>query len=328
MLLGNGDGTFQNPIQIPNDFVSEGPIQSATVGDFNHDGKLDLAAAYESGTISILLGKGDGTFGTATNFSGGASGYDIVAGDFNRDGKLDLAVANFYSSLPGSGSLAVLLGNGDGSFQAAAIYAVGFSPWSVAAGDFNGDGKLDLVTADSEPPGFASVLLGNGDGTFQSAVSYDAGGLNSGSVAVGDFNNDGKLDLAIGHDEGVSILSGNGDGTFQSPVVFSTSGAPYSLAVADFNRDGALDIAAPLFGIWILLNTCVPTLPELAIAHDNTSVTVSWPYPSTGFTLQSASSLGTTNWQSAVEMPATNNSRLEVTVPVDKQSRYFRLQKQ
>ena len=211
---------------------------SAAVGDFNGDGKLDLAVANAgSKNVSVLLGNGDGTFKAPVNF--GAPGPQSVAvGDFNGDGKLDLAVTN--------AGVSILLGNGDGAFRAPVTYATGNSPSSVAVGDFNRDGKVDLAVANSGASnGVASVsvLLGRGDGTFNPAVNY-SGGFGSLSLAVGDFNRDGKLDLVEANFStgNVSILLGNGNGTFQAPRSYGTNGAPTSVAVGDFNRDGKLDL--------------------------------------------------------------------------------------
>jgi hypothetical protein len=140
--------------------------------------------------------------------------------DFDGDGKADLAVAN-----RGDNSLSVLLGNGDGTFQTHVDYALGGGPSSVAYGDFNGDGRPDLVVAinDSVAPSHLSVLLGNGDGTFQTHVDYTTGNL-PGTVAIGDFNGDGKADLVCTTtlDNSVSVLLGNGDGTFRTHVDSAT----------------------------------------------------------------------------------------------------------
>src|SRR5438128_89154 len=138
------------------------------------------------------------SFAAARMFdAGGAGSWSVAAGDFNGDGKPDLAVANYgqpFSSPPIEGNLSVLLGNGDGTFQAAVNYGAGAKRSSVAVGDFNGDGKADLAVANSGTNNI-SVLVGNGDGTFQAAVNYSVGDGPQ-SVAVGDFNGDGKPDLA------------------------------------------------------------------------------------------------------------------------------------
>jgi FG-GAP-like repeat/FG-GAP repeat len=127
------------------------------------------------------------------------------------------------------------------TFAPAVTYGAGGTPVSVAVGDFNGDSKPDLATANL---GNVSVLLGQGDGTFQGAVNYGAGD-GPRSVAVGDFNADGKQDLATanGDDNTVSVLLGKGDGSFHSAVSFGTGVVPLSVAVGDFNGDGRQDLA-------------------------------------------------------------------------------------
>jgi hypothetical protein len=226
-------------LSAPSAFGAGTDPDSAAVGDFNGDGKLDLAVANEgSNNVSILLGKSDGTFQAAVDYGAGSNPSSVAVGDFRDDGKLDLVVAN-----DGSDNVSILLGNGDGTFQAAVNYGVGSAPTSVAVGDFNGDGKLDLAVVNELSNNF-SILLGNGDGTFQAAVNYGAG-LSLFSVAVGDFNGDGKLDLAVasGGSDYVSVLLGNGDGTFKTAVQYVAGLEPISVAVADFNGDGKLDLA-------------------------------------------------------------------------------------
>jgi hypothetical protein len=130
-----------------------------------------------------------------------------------------------------------------GNFRIAGRYPVGDDPFDIAAGDFNGDGKLDLVTGDASLPG-VSVLLNNGDGTFQPAVNYPMGGYIS-SVAVGDFNNDGKLDLAVVdlYGDVIDILLGKGDGTFPGPPLVACADCfAFSATAAEMNGDGQLDL--------------------------------------------------------------------------------------
>jgi hypothetical protein len=232
--LSGWDGSFT---VLGNQGTGSAP-SSVAGGDFNGDGKPDLAVAnIQSNNVSVLLGNGDGTFQTAVNYPVGGSPSSVAVGDLNGDGKLDLVVAN-----SGSNTVSVLLGNGNGTFQAAINHAVGNSPKSVAIGNFNGDGKLDLAVAN---PGSntVSVLLGNGDGTFGITQSYNIGN-NPCSVAIGDFNGDGKADLVTAdYSGGVSILLGNGAGLFSWAGDYVSGDSPVSVAVGDLNGDGKLDLA-------------------------------------------------------------------------------------
>lgn len=247
VFLGNGDGTFQAAV----DYAAGISPYSIALGDFNGDGKTDLAVANlgsgssTAGSVSILLGNGDGTFATQVSYAAGFNPGFVVVADFNADGQADLAVASDVST----GSLCVLLGNGDGTFSAPLTYT-GFFPSSIAVGDFNGDGKADLAMSSSpglDSPSEVAVLLGNGDGTFQPAVNYSNGGDNPNFVAVGDFNSDGKQDLAVAAADGISIFLGNGNGTFQPAVNYAGDTQPTSVAVTDFNGDGKPDIALANF---------------------------------------------------------------------------------
>ena len=218
---------------------------SAAVGDFNGDGKLDLAVTNAG--VSILLGNGDGAFRAPVTYATGNSPSSVAVGDFNRDGKVDLAVANSGAS-NGVASVSVLLGRGDGTFNPAVNYSGGFGSLSLAVGDFNRDGKLDLVEANFST-GNVTILLGNGNGTFQAPRSYGTNGAPT-SVAVGDFNRDGKLDLVVanlvnnsGGTGSMGVLLGNGDGTFQPVVNYGLGSNPDSVAIGDFNGDGKLDLA-------------------------------------------------------------------------------------
>jgi hypothetical protein len=164
----------------------------------------------------------------------------VAIGDFNGDGKSDLVVNNANDN-----TVSVLLGNGDGTFQAQVTYQAGSGPYSVTLADLNGDGKLDLVVPNAYDQ-TVSVLLGNGDGTFQTQATYLAGVFPA-SVAVGDFNGDGKPDLVVALQGAysVSVLLGNGDGTFQTHVLYQVAGAgfPTSVLTGEFNGDGVADIA-------------------------------------------------------------------------------------
>jgi hypothetical protein len=223
--------------------VGDNP-QAIAAGDFDGDGKTDLAVANRSsGNVSILLGKGDGTFQTAVKFGAGFQPSSVALGDFNGDGKTDLGIANNVYS---NSTVSVLLGNGDGSFQASVSYATEPNSRSVAVGDFNGDAKPDLAVVGWNSDK-VSVLLGNGDGTFQAALRYHAAiapSIGLYSVAVGDFNGDSKPDLAFGD----SVLLGNGDGTFQTARYYGANVHEKYVTVGDFNGDGQSDVAMAGYG--------------------------------------------------------------------------------
>lgn len=262
VVLGNGDGTFQPPDNL---VISSGePLTALATGDFNQDGKLDLAIAGESNTVLIALGNGDGTFQTPRGYAVGDDAEWVTVGDFNGDGKLDLAVTNLLDS-----TVSILLGKGDGTFESQVTYATAPEPGSVVTGDFNGDGKLDLamVARTTNDTVFAvSILLGNGDGTFQAHQEFTTGDEPA-QVVFGDFNSDGKIDLATvnacGDDPNcgrtssatVSILVGNGDGTFQSHVDFPAGFEPGQLVTGDFNGDGRADLVTAAGSLSLLLQT-------------------------------------------------------------------------
>jgi hypothetical protein len=235
--------SFAAPVEYP----AAGPFPiSATAGDFNNDGKVDVVTTNNgSASVSLLLGNGDGTFQPAVSVPVGAvQPFDVQAADLNNDGNLDLVTAN--ASATSDGSVSVLLGNGDGTFGAPAVYPVGGRPFSVAIADLNNDGSPDIVVGTSANT--VSVLLNNGDGTFAPAQTFAAGPRTTG-VAVGDFNNDGNPDILVTNYDGasVSLLLGNGDGTFQAPRAFATGSQPISVAVGDLNGDGNLDFAVANF---------------------------------------------------------------------------------
>jgi hypothetical protein len=239
VLLNNGDGTFQAPVNY-----SAAPIPvSVAIGDLDGDGDLDLTATGGF-YVSVLLNNGDGTFQAPVIYELWGVITSVAIGDLDGDGDLDLAVAKFVDR-----DVSVLLGNGDGTFQAPVHYNFNLGVWFVAMGDLDGDGDLDLAVING--PDEVSILLNNGDGTFQLTVWYGVGGLPI-SLAIGDLDGDDDLDLAVasGDDIGpplvsgnVSVLLNNGDGTFQAAVNDWAGIGPTSVAIEDLDGDGYLDLA-------------------------------------------------------------------------------------
>ena len=242
VLLGAGNRTFKAAVDYPAGAVPS----SIAIGDFNRDGKRDIATTNSAGAnVSVLLGNGDGTFRAATNFAVGAQPVFVAVADLNGDGSADLAVANLQT-----GDVSVLLGKGDGAFAAAVQYAVGLRTSWIAIADLNGDGRADMAVASmgiwaSGKDGSLSVLLGNGDGTFRAPVAYTAQN-NPHAVAIGDLTGDGKPDLAVVGESGysVEVLPGNGDGTFKAAIHESTGRCGDAISIGDLDGDGKADVVA------------------------------------------------------------------------------------
>ena len=263
LLLGNGDGTFQ----AAQSFTIPAPVGAVSAGDFNGDGNLDLAFTiyYPTPQVIIVPGNGNGTFQNWTTYtvgSGGShGGFGLATGDFNKDGKLDLAV-----TVKDDNKVAILLGNGDGTFQAPTHHSTGSGPEGLTVADLNGDGNLDLAVQDDENVSAISVLFGNGDGTFARAVNYSLIPSLTYSIASADLNGDDILDLIVpgvfgSGGEMFDGLLGNGNGTFQSAAVWPTGNGLGGMSVGDFNNDGLIDLV-----------TAGPTTTSLSVLLQATSV--------------------------------------------------------
>ncbi|PWB68989.1 hypothetical protein C3F09_10740 [candidate division GN15 bacterium] len=242
LLLQNMGGmTFDTSARVE---IGNNP-SSVCAGDFNEDGKIDLAiTSYgchddsTAGYLSILMANGPGTFDSARTWREGEFPQDIIAADLNRDGHLDLAIASTYSN-----SVSVLFGDGNGSFSAGPRRAVGGIPWEICAVDLDGDTLLDLVTANLVTNTVA-VLKNQGMGNFASAVT-DTLAYYPTSISTGDFDGNGSPDLvaAIPDIYAAAVLLNTGDGSLTSPVYYGCEDSPYKTCVGDFDSDGRSDLA-------------------------------------------------------------------------------------
>jgi len=251
--LGQGQGIGQNPVYV-------------TTGYIGFSGLPDLVVVSQSdATVTVLLN--NGSFSFFPNFilsTSGTNPASVAVADFSGSGLQDLAVVN-----NGSGTVDIFQNFGEGGFSSPIPYAAGGSPTSVVTGDFNGDGHLDLAVTNGAGGTTVSVLLGDGLGGFSAATSFSGAGTSPTSIVTGDFNNDGKLDLAMADNFAtgatVAVLLGNGSGGFAA-----APGSPYtiagqqatSLVAGDFNGDHRLDLAiTTTSGINVLLNTELRGIP-------------------------------------------------------------------
>jgi hypothetical protein len=246
IFLGNGDGTF-NYVESTDGL--DGLIGPDILADFNRDGNLDFASPifedFSGPNIFVYFGHGDGTFNLAFGVNTVYVAQSLATGDFNGDGILDLASGPGIRPI-GSGfpPLPILLGNGDGTFAFAPTQPTVDLGSELTAGDFDGDGLLDLVFSE-ESTSALTVLLGNGDGTFRKKSGQPTESISS-QMTAADLNGDGKLDLIIPSpsNNAISVLRGKGNGTFQAPITYPVVGGPVSVAIADFNGDGKLDMVS------------------------------------------------------------------------------------
>jgi len=221
---------------------------NVVVGDFNHDGKLDVAWADASGNLYVSLGNGKGGFQAAIQSTGFLIPSEMFTGDFNGDGKLDIVGSDY-------GNITVMLGNGDGTFNVGWTYHSFDGGVHIATADFNQDGKLDLYATEQDlGEQWFEIFMGNGDGTFNSPGVLNYTSYFGGSPAIGDFNGDGTLDLAIpvpnNPEDEVAIFLGDGKGNFQESGMFGVNDYPVVLT-ADMNQDGDLDLLAFSGCIWL-----------------------------------------------------------------------------
>jgi hypothetical protein len=260
VLLGNGNGTFQAPrsyavgamtIGNATQSLSQVPTykRGVAAADLTHNGIVDIVVTNPgSGDVSVLFGRGDGTFAPQLRFDAGPTPNAVVIGDFNGDGIPDLAI---LSASTGNSVLAILIGRGDGTFLPPQLYTTPLNDTTpvdqITAADLTGNGKLDLIVTGQYT--YSYVYVGAGDGTFQLSSGFPGGGP---GIAVADLNGDGIPDIAETniYNSTVQTTLGNGDGTFASRTLYTSGQEPLALAVADIGRavtapDGSVSLGPP-----------------------------------------------------------------------------------
>ncbi len=247
LLLGNGDGSFAAPV-VP--YGTGLGSHSINVGDFNKDGNLDVVT-MNSNTASLLLGNGDGSLRPKIDLAIPGNSTNTVVGDFNKDGNLDLATSNTASV----GTITVLRGHGDGSFDLAQSYDAFSAPVYLSSGDYNGDGYDDFVVTNSYIASSMSVILNKGDGTYYPPVTYGIPQTGF-EIESADFNGDGAEDFAVRGTTEYMVELGKGDGTFFPVTTYATPSGRFEMGgVGDLNGDGAADLLYPSSaGLTVMMN--------------------------------------------------------------------------
>lgn len=237
--LGNGDGSFG----AINSYLASNVNYGLETADFNRDGVLDIAVSDAvNGKVDVLLGNGNGTFKAYVSYAAAGTAYELTVGDFNSDGIMDIASANRGTGPALNTSLSVFLGNGDGSFKTSTSYQTGVGPSDIVAGDFNGDGHIDLVTSNQTDFSY-SILLNNGNGSFKAASTFAIVAGNIRGCTLADIDRDGNMDVIGTYTSGpaLRVFRGNGDGTFAAFTSFGAGNAQ-DVTVGDLNGDGYLDM--------------------------------------------------------------------------------------
>lgn len=288
ILLGDGAGGFSPAANSPIHTLSSNP-GTVAIGDFNEDGKRDLAVPGSSGGVDILLGDGTGGFAAGVNTTTNGTTLSLTVGDFNGDAHLDVLMGT-----------RMVLGTGTGTFGAPIVVGVPDISSVALTGDVNNDGHLDVVAGGQSG---LTIVLGDGTGNLVQAKSYTSGftifGAASSFAALGDFNEDGKVDLAAVQQRGIGILDGDGTGAFNDALSYTTTVLnPRYLVAADFNNDGKQDFVTAS-------SANLPQGSTIEVAHGDGNG---------GFTKKSISNFGVSQPFAIATADFNNDGKLDLAV--------------